>query len=371
MKENKIAIVSPSNNAYSETFIQVQKNGLKGKVFFYFDGELPKSLEGQGKLLNGKLSKLFKLKRKLNLTKFNLNEQAFIHSLKKNKVQVILAQYGTTSHRIVSISSFLKIPLITHFHGFDSSIDEVISKCNSYYEVFRGSSKVIVVSKEMEKKLFDLGCPKEKLVYNPCAPKKEFDLITPKFSKTQFLAVGRFANKKAPYYSILAFHKVVEKYPDAKLIMAGEGALLNTCKNLVKYLSLEKNVSFLGVITTEEYINLLNESLAFIQHSIKANNGDMEGTPVSILEASSAGLPIISTYHAGIPDVVIHNETGFLCNEHDISKMSKYMFEVLENKDLAIKLGSNGKSRIKKYFNLENHLTIIDDIIEKLIETHG
>lgn len=76
--------------------------------------------------------------------------------------------------------------------------------------------------------------------------------------------------------------------------MAGDGYLHNTVKNLARFLGIERQVFFPGVIPPESFADYLKESLAFFQHSITAKNGDMEGTPVAILEAGAAGLPVIS-----------------------------------------------------------------------------
>ncbi len=370
-QENRIAIVSPSQNVYSETFIQAQKNNLSGRVFYFYDGKPPKKLEGFGTLLRKKDAFLFKIKRKLKLTRFSLFEQAFIKSLKQNEIQVIIAQYGPTAHFISDICSFLRIPLITHFHGYDASVDKVISDFQNYKKVFEKSARVVAVSKVMEAKLLGLGCPKEKLIYNVYGPQKEFESITPNFSKKQFLAVGRFTDKKAPYYTILAFNKVVKKHGDAKLIMAGDGVLLNSCKNLVNYLNIKENVEFIGVVDKKRLQDLLKDSLAFVQHSLVGRNGDMEGTPVAILEASIAGLPIISTNHAGIPDVVIHNETGFLVDEHDVKGMSNYMLKIFEDNTLAQQLGYNGKERIKKSYNMDNYINTLNNLVSQSVESNS
>ncbi len=234
--------------------------------------------------------------------------------------------------------------------------------------MFEKSAKVIAVSKVMETKLLELGCPKDKLIYNVYGPQKEFESITPNFNKKQFLAVGRFTDKKAPYYTILAFNEVAKKHTDARLIMAGDGALLSSCKNLVRYLGITNNVKFVGVIDKQGLLNLLKESLAFVQHSLVGGNGDMEGTPVAILEASMAGLPIISTNHAGIPDVIIHNETGFLVDEHDVEGMSNYMLKIFEDNTLAQQLGQKGKERIKEYFSIEDYIGTLNNLVNQSIE---
>lgn len=363
----KIAMVSPSLDAYSETFIQAQKKGLKGEVFYYYGGHLPSYLEGLGFLNNDWNRIKTKFKRKFGLTSFTSAENAFVHSLKENKIQLVFAQYGNTAYRIVTICKQLNIPLITHFHGYDASVQAVIESCNNYKEVFAYSSYVIAVSRSMHNRLMALGCPKEKIIYNTYGPDNSFLEIKPQFSEPNFIGIGRFVNKKAPYYTILAFKQVIEKYPNAKLVIGGQGELYEVCKNLVSYYQLENNVILPGVLTREEFSGYLASGLAFVQHSVTAENGDQEGTPVAVIEASAAGLAIISTFHAGIPDVIVNKETGFLVPEHDVDAMSEKMIHLLENRALAIQMGQKGKERIKNIFTQERHLEILNRLIEKSI----
>ena len=370
LQRNRIAMISPSLNAYSETFIQEQKKGLKGKVFYYYGGQVPQFLEGFGKLGNGIIAWSIKIRRKLGFKTLSVTETAFIHSLRKNKIQVVLAQYGTTAHQIVNICKKINIPLVTHFHGYDASIEVVIENCNYYKAVFEYSSYVIAVSFSMKKRLIELGCPQKKVIYNTYGPDGLFSNIVPQFSESTFIAVGRFVNKKAPYYTILAFKKVHEQFPNARLVMGGTGELLEVCSNIVRTLKLEEVVLLPGIIDRIQFVDYLSKGLAFVQHSITALNGDQEGTPVAVLEASAAGLPVISTRHAGILDVIVEGETGFLVEEHDVDGMAEKMLSLLKNKELAKALGKNGKERIKTDFTLQRHLSVIDDLIERTINNN-
>ncbi|VXC16134.1 Glycosyltransferase involved in cell wall bisynthesis [Flavobacterium sp. 9R] len=370
LQKNKIAMVSPSQNAYSETFIQAQKKGLDGMVFYYYGGGLPTHLEQYGKLLRRKFFLVYKIKRKLGFTHFNADELAFIDSLKKNKIQVVLAQYGTTANCIVKICEYLRIPLITHFHGYDASVNSVIENCDNYKKVFDYSSSVIAVSISMSEKLIQLGCSKDKILYNTYGPDCSFANIVPEFIDSTFIALGRFVNKKAPYYTILAFKQVHSQFPDSRLIIGGTGELLEVCINLVRTLGLEDAVQLPGIMDRTQFVEYLSKGLAFVQHSVTAQNGDQEGTPLAVLEASAAGLPVVSTKHAGIPDVVIDGETGFIVQEHDVDTMAEKMILLLKNKELAVQLGKNGKERIKNEFSLHRHLNVIDDLIARIINTY-
>ena len=80
-----IALLSPSENMYSETFIQAHKERLKGNIFYYYSGELPTKLEG-GIVINSRCSRIVDIvKGHYRLNKFSLEEQALITSFKKKQ----------------------------------------------------------------------------------------------------------------------------------------------------------------------------------------------------------------------------------------------------------------------------------------------
>jgi glycosyltransferase involved in cell wall biosynthesis len=362
-----IALLSPSQNAYSETFIQAHKKSLDGTIFHYFSGELPTELEG-GLIINSRKKRIVDiLKGHYRLNKFSLEEQALITSFKNNNIDIVFAEYGGTGERIVPVCKALGLPLIVHFHGFDASRKDQLETHENYKGIFAYANYIVVVSRKMEQDLLNLGCPKNKIVYNVYGPREEFAELKPVFLKEQFIAVGRFVDKKAPYYLIYAFVKILDKFPRAKLIMGGDGELLNTCKNMVSYLNLEASILFPGVISAQQFKDYLQESLAFVQHSITAENGDSEGTPLVVLEAGAAGLPVIATKHAGIPDVVSHGETGYLIEEHDVDGMANFMLDLLIDPSIAKKLGDNAKVNISKHFTMERHIVVLNKLIEKAV----
>ena len=369
MKQNlNIALFSPNKNPYSETFIQAHKSNLKGNVYYYYGIGEDIALENHPPLAN-KLKKIILKAIKIIFKK----DTSFVlvkllsKSLKKNKIDVVLVEYGIHANHVLPAIKNVNLPLVVHFHGYDATVKSIIKENNNYTEVFAYASKIIAVSKAMRQQLLEMGCPDEKLVYNPNSAQPMFFEIEPNFQLKQFISVGRFSNKKAPYYTILAFKEALKKHPDAKLLMCGDGLLLEVCKNLVRQFELEDQIKFLGVITPDQMTKLLKDSVGYIQHSITTENGDTEGMPISVLEASASGLPVISTFHAGISDVVEDGETGLLCNEHDVDSMSENIIKILDNVDYAKKLGQAGKDRIKSQFSFEKHIDGIQQLLEESI----
>jgi len=364
MKIN-IALISPFQNAHSETFIQAHKQNLDANIFYYYNNI--SELENHGKL---KLSEWTKLKRKikiyLRLKQPSIWELSIIKSFLKHNIMKVYAEYGTTGVVILNICKKLHLPLIVHFHGFDASVHSILKDNETMYkQLFDYAEHIIVVSIIMKEKLISIGASPEKITYTPCAPNDKYFSYNPTFSENSFISVGRFVNKKAPYYTIFAFMNVLNKYPDAKLYFCGDGDLYESCINIAKYFKLTDNIYFLGSVSALNLKELYEKSIAFVQHSVTALDGDMEGTPVAILEASAAGLPVIATKHAGITDVILHEKTGLLIDEHDVNNMTKYMILLLDNKEYARELGKAGNNFILNNFSMNHHISIINNIIKK------
>ncbi len=360
-----IAILSPQENGYSETFIQAHKNGLNGTRHYYFGSFLPIYLDAtNNKLSKGFFKIIYRLIGNIKGIKYFDLEQALLHSWKNNKIDIILAEYGMTAAKSLKAIKKSSLPLIVHFHGYDAFKYDIIEEYREHYlEVFNYAKYVISVSNFMTSQLLDLGCPPEKIILNPYGPNNDFSFPTRTEKPLNFVSVGRFCHKKAPQNTIRAFAEVVKKYPEAQLNMIGDGVLLDDCKTLIKQLNIEKSVSFLGVLTSKDISKVFANSCAFVQHSIRDEFGDAEGLPVAVLEAGLAGLPVIATRHSGIPDVIHNNMNGLLCEEGDIIQMSKNMIFICDNKEIAHQMGRNAKKHIEENYTITRHLKKLDELI--------
>jgi len=95
------------------------------------------------------------------------------------------------------------------------------------------------------------------------------------------------------------------------------------------------------------------------------HSGDSEGTPVAVLEAGAAGLPVIATRHAGIPDVVREGQTGLLCDERDIATMAEHMHTVLTDPSAAARLGAAAREHIAEHHSMETSLEGLRTILQR------
>jgi len=292
--------------------------------------------------------------------------------LKKHKIDLVLVEYGKTAVNIMGACERAKIPFIVHFHGYDAYKHEIVERYGSRYkQMFQKTSGIIAVSKDMVQQLASLEAPKEKIWWIPSGANTSlFTKAMPEKSDPIFVSVGRFVEKKAPYLTLLAFKKVHDQYSQAKLVFAGDGPLLEICKEMSRAFHLEASVTFLGAVTHAKVAEIMRMARAFVLHCIRPANGDCEGTPNVIIEASASALPVVSTQHAGIKDVVVHEETGFLVEERDIDSMATHMMTLLEQPDLAATLGRAGRKRIVENFTIEKSVERVFQLIEKVVQTN-
>lgn len=356
--QSNIAIVSANKNKYTETFIHQHEKNLVDAGYYlhrFFGGYLPTTEVKRGSLLSSNDSiRKFQEWKTIFFDKeenYYLKKQ-FTDYLIDNNINLVLAEFGQSGAEIASLCKDAGVPLIVVFYGYDAHHKNVIDQYHQrYIYMFDYASKIICVSNDILKKLTSLGAPVHKLMYLPCAfDLKKFKYLDHSQNAPIFLSVGRFSETKSPHLTILAFNEVLKEIPNAQLIMIGKdggGELFEACHILVRALQIEKSVIFKGICTPEEVLEQMNKARIFVQHSLTTPlNGDKEGTPVAIMEAMASGLPVISTLHAGIEELIVPGENGFLVAEYDFLNMAKMMIAVVKDDTLVKQIGLNAATSI-------------------------
>ncbi len=362
-----LAVVAPYIPSLTETFIRAHIEQLPATTTL-IHGWRPSV--GDEALLSFARRLPFKIRR--IVTRETLDREttaAYLEGFRRYKTEVVLAEYGECGVQVMGATQRAGLPLIVHFHGYDASVTSVLDEHRETYpRMFNTASAVIAVSQSMRRKLIELGAPSDKVHYNPYGVDCEkFGGAEPGNSPPLFIAVGRFTEKKAPQITLRAFAKAASVAPGICLRMVGEGPLLDDCKRLVAELGIADEVDFLGGQNHQAVELEMRKARCFVQHSIVAPSGDCEGTPVSILEAGATGLPVISTRHAGIPDVVVENKTGFLVDEYDEDGMANFMVKVAQDAELAGRMGREARNHISTNFAKSQRLGRLWEIIESCI----
>jgi glycosyltransferase involved in cell wall biosynthesis len=166
------------------------------------------------------------------------------------------------------------------------------------------------------------------------------------------LSVGRFVEKKGFEYLLRSFKSASDVLENIRLRLIGEGQLKDQVQNLAKELGIEDKTTFLGAVSSDVVLEEMKRADIFALHSVTGSDGDMEGIPVSIMEASATGLPVISTMHSGIPDLVLHGVTGFLSKEKNVEEFLNYMLALISSPELRQRMGEAGRRHVSERFNL-------------------
>lgn len=285
----------------------------------------------------------------------------------KNK-NVAFLEYGTTAVLLREALKRENVPYIVHFHGFDitSQLNNTAYK-KDLKKVFAEASFVIAASHHIRRLLTLEGCPVEKIrvVRIGLNHVKEWKVGCEKTLFPSIIFVGRLTPKKNPKALILAFDLVRKKLPNAILTLVGDGPLYQDCIELIKKLGLGGSVNLLGALERSEALKILQNHWLYAQHSVTSFKGDQEGFGVSLAEAAFLGLPVVSTFHNGIPENVLHGQSGFLVKEFDYESMAEHMIEILQNSEMRGRMGEAGHNHISQLCNQDERVNTIYDLLKK------
>lgn len=295
-----------------------------------------------------------------------LDGRAVQRFLERQGVDVVLAEYGPTAISVRDPCRRAGIPLVAHFHGWDAYVlparPEVLA---GYRRVFEDATAIVAVSRHMVKQLVSLGAPEEKVHWNPCGAVVPEIAARPGAAPPLFVAVGRFTPKKAPDVTIRAFATVAREISDARLEMIGHGPLFESSKRLARDLGVHRRITFRGAATHERVYESLAAARCFVQHSVEAPNGDREGTPVAVLEAMAIGLPVVSTRHTGITDVVEEGSTGTLVDEFDVEGMARAMIAYGTDPARAEAHGRAAREAVQQHWSMDLSIQRLRAIIRE------
>lgn len=298
--------------------------------------------------------------------------------LELKHLALLHAHFGPDGAYAMALADQLKIPLVVTFHGYDITISrKAIWRTGKflYYQLLfnelelkRKASAFIAVSHFIRSKLLEKGYPEEKIIQH------YIGVDTVKFSPTDnkaderyILCVGRHIQKKGIDTLLRAFAQVAQKHPSVSLIQIGAGPLTSELHALATELGIQNRVRFIGSQPHKVVLNLMRGAEIFALPSQTAKNGDCEGLPIVINEASACGVPVVSTFHSGIPEAVLNGKTGFLVTEKDDVALAEKLDTLLSDRALSEKMGRLGRKFVCEEFDIYKQTAKLEAIYDSLI----
>ena len=270
--------------------------------------------------------------------------------------RVWLAHYGRWGAFACALRELGLIagPVATVFHGKDMSA-YLRKRPDAYRSLFGKGDLFLPISDAWREKLLALGAPPSRTFVHRMGVDASRFVETPRTlaagEPVRFIGVGRMVEKKGFDDAIAAFARVRAEGVDASLTLIGEGKLRTGLE--AQAAPLGAAVRFTGVLPHADVAAELTRAHVFVLPSKTAASGDMEGIPVALMEAMAAGMPVISTRHSGIPELIEHDVSGLLCAEGDRDALAANMLALSRAPELWPQMGAAGAARVRAEFDLK------------------
>lgn len=274
-----------------------------------------------------------------------------------NTYDTVLAHFGQNGLRLAYSKKygFFNRPFITFFHGNDIGSVLKDGKLDHYKVLLKSDATLLPVNGYFQKLLIDSGANIHKThVYHMGIDCDAMPFEPPQFVRPiKFLSVCRLVEKKGIFFAIEALNAIHKTHPeiDWQYNIIGGGPLQDELKQVVKNYGLESKISFLGSMAHDNVQLKMKDADFFILPSVTAKSGDVEGIPVALMEAMGMGLIACSTYHSGIPELIVQKKSGFLSAEKDSTNFAENILWAIQNPDECKTISQEARLTVEQNFN--------------------
>jgi colanic acid/amylovoran biosynthesis glycosyltransferase len=235
--------------------------------------------------------------------------------------------------------------VVTTFHGFDITAFLRARGEHVYDELFERGDFFLPISDLWQRRLIDLGCAPERIAVHRMGIDPERFVFRPRETSEplEVVSVARLTPKKGLEHGVSAVAALGEAGLPVRYRIAGDGPLRAELEAL-------GGAELLGPLPQEETLRLLDSAHLLLAPSVIGPDGDMEGIPVAIMEAMAMGLPVITTRHSGIPELVEHEVSGYLAPEGNAGALADGIRTVLDDPAVALRWAEAARAKV-----LANH----------------
>lgn len=261
--------------------------------------------------------------------------------------------------------------LVTVFHGYDLTAYPKKHGMHVYDVLFKYCDLCLPISDHWKNRLIDMKCdPSKVMVHRMGVDLNRFcgvERMRRKGEKIKILSVARLVEKKGLEFGIMAVSRVMQHFDNIEYMIAGDGLLRPQLERMIHQLKLEDTVQLLGWQNQDEVSDLMKQADILLTPSITGESGDQEGIPVVLMEALAMEVPVVSTFHSGIPELIIDGKTGLLAPERDDVILAKKLMLLIRNTSLADDIRCNGKDFVKKHHSIDTLNRTLSNLFSQLI----
>ena len=285
----------------------------------------------------------------LNLKRYGAESRNLILSAICGQVEtlfhadVFIAHFGPAGVTAAKLRELgvIRGKIATIFHGIDISSREVLNHYTpEYQQLFRRGDLMLPISDLWAGRLQKMGCPREKIAVSRMGV--DMTRFSPRPVKApatplEIISVARLTEKKGLHVAIEACRQLKELGVAFRYRILGIGPWERRLRTLIEQYQLEDVVEMPGFKPSHEVKAMLDDADVFLLPSVTGADGDMEGIPVALMEAMAVGIPVVSTLHSGIPELVEADKSGWLVPENDARALAQRLaaFSQLDTDELA------------------------------------
>lgn len=289
----------------------------------------------------------------------------FDRLLRRNDHALIHAHFGTAAVYALPYLWRHDLPLVVTFWGNDVSKllgSQRFNPKNWTYvaaknAIMRRADLMLCVSNELCEFVRELsGRPEAIRRYRHGIDLTRYRPRENENAVPEIIMIGRFTEKKGHMYALRAFAEVLAQGRAAHLTLIGAGRLMARCRRFVKDRALSAHVTFTGVLTPQEVADRLAGADVALVPSVVARNFDREGSPTVAKEASASAVPVVGTYHAGLPEIVEDGETGFLVPERNVAALADRLLTLVDDEALRRRFGRAARQKMEDEYDLQKQV---------------
>ena len=287
---------------------------------------------------------------------------------------VIHCQFGTQGYRGLAFKRLLQPTpkLLVMFRGFDISCYVNQGGDRVYRRLFKDVDYCLANCDFFRQRVIQLGWDSERIsVHFSGLAVQKFSFRSRQLrpgEPVRIATTGRLVEKKGIEYAIRAVAQQAQQFSNLTYYILGDGSLRQSFETLIRELGADAYIHLLGWKDEAEIIEILNTCHLFIAPSVTASDGNQDA-PINVLkEAMAMGLPVISTHHGGIPELVEDGISGFLVPERDANALSEKLADLLAHPERWPEMGQAGRTFVENHFDL-NHLN--DQLVRRYEQLLG
>ncbi len=287
---------------------------------------------------------------------FFFAERALKRLIRRHRIELVHAHWLLPNGFVASrAAQSTGVPYAITLHGSDIFMAERNPLFQSMARrTLAGARHVTSCSADLRDRLLALGraehAYKVLLVANGTDLEGSSEAQTGE-SERLVVGVGRMVDKKGFRYLLDAAPALLAAHPDVRIVLGGDGDLLEPLKARAAELGVADRVEFPGRLAHPEVLRLIADAEVFVMPSVRDVKGNIDGLPIVVLEAMAAGKPLVATDLAGIPLAVDDGVTGLLVPEKDPEALRAAVDSLLADRESARAMGRAGRDKVVSELN--------------------